>query len=115
MAANKYPGICGCGVRVARGAGSIVRGAHGAWSVKCGRCAVGSAVSGGAGMGAGHAVARSEFAEPGGRSALGAAGRGNPRNLPCPTCGEANRLTPADRARGYQCDACADRLEGCGW
>ena len=36
----------------------------------------------------------------------------NPRNLPCPTCEEPNRLTPADRDRGYQCDSCADRDEG---
>lgn len=54
---------------------------------------------------------RSMFADPYGRSALRAATRDNPRNLPCPTCGEPNRLTPADRARGYQCDACADRAE----
>lgn len=53
-----------------------------------------------------------DFAEPGGRSALRAASRRNPRNLPCPTCGAKNRLTPADRARGYQCNACADRDEG---
>jgi len=51
------------------------------------------------------------FADPGGNSALRAAGPGNPRNLPCPTCGEPDRLTPADRARGYQCDSCADALE----
>ena len=55
------------------------------------------------------------FANPGGKSALRAAGRGNPRNLPCPTCGKANRLTPADKARGYQCDLCADRAEGGGY
>lgn len=54
------------------------------------------------------------FAHPGGNSALRAASRRNPRNLPCPTCGEPNRLTPADRARGYQCDSCADRAER-GW
>ena len=54
------------------------------------------------------------FADPGGRSALRAATRRNPRNLPCPTCHEPNRLTPLDRARGYQCDACADRAEGYG-
>jgi len=54
------------------------------------------------------------FKDPGGRSALRAAGRDNPRNLPCPTCGEPDRLTPADRERGYQCDACADRAE-MGW
>lgn len=58
---------------------------------------------------------RVRFADPGGRSALRAANRSNPRNLPCPTCGEPNRLTPADRARGYQCDGCADRDEGVGY
>lgn len=52
------------------------------------------------------------FANPG--SALRAANKHNPRNLPCPTCGEPDRLTPADKARGYQCDACADRAEGVG-
>jgi hypothetical protein len=57
---------------------------------------------------------RSMFADPGGRSALRRATRGNPRNLPCPTCKAPNRLTPADAARGYQCDACADREEGGG-
>lgn len=52
-----------------------------------------------------------DFAEPGGRSALRAARKGNPRNLPCPTCGAKNVLTPKDRALGYQCNACADRDE----
>lgn len=56
-----------------------------------------------------------DFAEPGGRSALRRAKRGNPRNLPCPTCHMPNRLTPADKARGYQCDKCADRDEGYGF
>jgi hypothetical protein len=51
------------------------------------------------------------FADPGGNSALRAATPTNPRNLPCPSCGRPNRLTPADRARGYQCDACADACE----
>jgi len=51
------------------------------------------------------------FMDPGGRSALRAAGPGNPRNLPCPTCGAPNRLTPADVRLGYQCDRCADRAE----
>jgi hypothetical protein len=55
-----------------------------------------------------------EFADPGGRSALRAASKTNPRNLPCPNCGKPNRLTPADRAQGYQCDECADRDEGWG-
>lgn len=49
------------------------------------------------------------FAGPG--SALRAATRDNPRNLPCPTCGEPDRLTPIDVSRGYQCDSCADRDE----
>lgn len=51
------------------------------------------------------------FAEPGGNSALRAATKDNPRNLPCPNCGTPNVLTPIDRARGYQCDACADGAE----
>lgn len=54
------------------------------------------------------------FQDPGGRSALRAASRSNPRNLPCPTCGAANRLTPKDRRLGYQCNECADRAE-MGW
>jgi hypothetical protein len=54
---------------------------------------------------------RSDFAEPGGRSALRAASKSNPRNLPCPTCKAPNRLTPKDRALGYQCNSCADRDE----
>lgn len=58
---------------------------------------------------------RLEFADPGGTSALRAAGPGNPRNLPCPTCGAPNRLTPKDRALGYQCDSCADRDERGGY
>lgn len=45
-------------------------------------------------------------------SALRCATKKNPRNLPCPTCGEPNRLTPADVAHHYQCDECADRAEG---
>ena len=51
-----------------------------------------------------------DFANPG--SALRASSTTNPRNLPCPTCGEANTLTPADVAKGYQCDTCAARAEG---
>lgn len=45
-------------------------------------------------------------------SALRAARKGNPRNLPCPTCKQPDRLTPRDRELGYQCDDCADRAEG---
>jgi len=51
------------------------------------------------------------FADPGGESALHASSDNNPRNLPCPNCGEPNVLTPADRSSGYQCDACADQAE----
>jgi predicted RNA-binding Zn-ribbon protein involved in translation (DUF1610 family) len=56
-----------------------------------------------------------DFAEPDGRSALRAASRSNPRNLPCPNCGIKNRLTPRDRSLGYQCDTCADRAERGGY
>jgi hypothetical protein len=55
---------------------------------------------------------RSMFADPGGNSALRRATKRNPRNLPCPTCGRENMLTPADRAKGYQCNICADHDEG---
>lgn len=51
------------------------------------------------------------FADPGGNSALRAATKDNPRNLPCPTCGWPNRLTPLDVQRGYQCDSCANAME----
>jgi hypothetical protein len=54
------------------------------------------------------------FADPGGNSALRASSPSNPRNLPCPNCRRPNLLTPADKARGYQCDSCADALEGGG-
>lgn len=57
---------------------------------------------------------QSMFADPGGRSALRAATDDNPRDLPCPSCGEPDRLTPKDVALGYQCDGCADRAEGYG-
>ena len=56
---------------------------------------------------------REMFENPG--SALRRATPRNRRNLPCPTCGEPNRLTPADKARGYQCDDCANRAEGGGY
>ena len=52
-----------------------------------------------------------EFADPGGNSALRASSPTNPRNLPCPSCERANKLTPADVARGYRCDTCADNAE----
>ena len=43
---------------------------------------------------------------------LRAAGKANPRNLPCPTCKRPNQLSPADVTRGYQCDGCAAAEEG---
>jgi hypothetical protein len=49
----------------------------------------------------------SEFADPGGRSAL----RAGKRNKRCPNCKQPNKLTAKDVALGYQCDACADRAE----
>ena len=52
-----------------------------------------------------------DFANPGGRSALRRSSRRNPRSFSCPTCGGRNRLTAKDIALGYQCDACADRVE----
>lgn len=55
------------------------------------------------------------FADPGGNSALRAATKSNPRNRSCPTCGCRNKLTPADVARRYQCDACANRAERGGY
>lgn len=55
---------------------------------------------------------REDFADPGGNSALRRSSRRNPRNLPCPTCGEPDRLTPKDLDLGYQCNDCADRAEG---
>ena len=44
------------------------------------------------------------FEDEGGTSALRRATKNNPRNLPCPTCGQPNRLTPADKRRGYRLD-----------
>jgi hypothetical protein len=51
------------------------------------------------------------FADPGGRSALRAGTPDNPRDRPCPTCGQENVLTRIDVSRGYQCNSCADRAE----
>ncbi len=55
---------------------------------------------------------RSEFQFPGGNSALRKATKSNPRNRPCPTCKEPNKLTAKDVSLHYQCDSCADRDEG---
>ena len=54
------------------------------------------------------------FADEGGRSALRAATKNNPRIYPCPTCGKPDRLTLIDKQHGYQCNSCADRAEGYG-
>ena len=58
---------------------------------------------------------RSQYARPYSNSALRRATKHNPRTYPCPTCKAPNRLTAADVARHYQCDACADRDEGLGF
>lgn len=51
------------------------------------------------------------FADPGGNSALRRETPDNPRDRPCPTCGEENVLTREDERLGYQCDRCADAAE----
>lgn len=56
-----------------------------------------------------------DFAEPGGRSALRRAHKHNPRNLPCPTCGEPNRLTPKEESLGFQCEECAEYVYRAPW
>ncbi len=58
---------------------------------------------------------RSMFENPYGNSALRRSSRNNPRNLPCPTCKQPNRLTRKDKQLGYQCDSCADQAEGGGY
>ena len=51
------------------------------------------------------------FRDPFGKSAL----HPGKRTRPCPTCGEPNRLTAKDVAKGYQCNRCADIAEGGGY
>jgi hypothetical protein len=51
------------------------------------------------------------FADPEGDSCLHPATESNPRNLSCPTCKAPDVLTHADKAKGYQCNECADRAE----
>ena len=58
---------------------------------------------------------RSDFADPGGNSALRAATKNNPRNRSCPNCQRKNMLTPADMALHYVCDRCADQAERGGY
>lgn len=50
------------------------------------------------------------FRDPGGESAL----RKGKLKHECPTCLEPNMLSDADKARGYQCDGCANKQER-GW
>jgi len=57
----------------------------------------------------------SDFADPGGNSALRAATQSNPRVHPCPTCKRPNMLTAKDVQLGYQCDRCADIAERGGY
>jgi hypothetical protein len=52
------------------------------------------------------------FQDPGGNSALRRSSRRNPRNIPCPTCGRKNMLTPRDKRLQYQCDICSNGEEG---
>ncbi len=56
-----------------------------------------------------------DFADPGGRSALRASSRSNPRTYSCPNCKRRNVLTRKDKELGYQCDSCADQLERGGY
>lgn len=55
-----------------------------------------------------HLDPHDRFRDPGGRSAL----HPGKRTEPCPTCGRENSLTKKDAKKGYQCDRCADGLEG---
>lgn len=52
-----------------------------------------------------------QFADPGGRSALRRARRGNPRIYSCPCCKRRRVLTREDHQAGYVCDPCADEAE----
>ena len=47
------------------------------------------------------------FRDPGGTSSL----RAGELKHPCPSCRWPNRLSDADKARGYQCNRCADAQE----
>ena len=49
-----------------------------------------------------------DFRDPGGRSAL----RKGELLFRCPTCRRPNMLTQRDVKLDYQCDLCADALEG---
>ena len=53
----------------------------------------------------------SDFADPGGNSALRAETPDNPRIYPCPDCSEPDRLTLKDVQLGYCCNSCADQKE----
>lgn len=34
------------------------------------------------------------------------------KHFPCPTCGRENALSAQEKAKGYQCNRCADAEEG---
>jgi hypothetical protein len=59
-----------------------------------------------------YLVDRERFQYPGGSSALRRQTKNNPRNLPCPTCKQPNKLTPADVRSGYKCEECTNRDKG---
>lgn len=79
----------------------------------CKECAeaLGTSIFGNEDEGDGLPPGEAPFRDPGGNSAL----RAGVLKHPCPTCGEPECLTDADKRKGYQCDACADRAEGTGW
>lgn len=63
---------------------------------------------------------RSEYADPGGESALYAVTKRNPIAGVCKTCVKRGRAVPSrlsrrDIAKGYQCDICADEDGGGAW
>lgn len=50
-----------------------------------------------------------ELEAEGNRIAREEARRGSKLSLTCPTCKTPDALSPRQAARGYQCNACADR------
>ena len=59
-----------------------------------------------------HLIDGVGFSDPGGKSALRAETKKNPRKYKCPTCEKPNKLTAIDVQKGYQCNSCADIAEG---
>jgi len=56
-----------------------------------------------------------DFADPGGAQCTEGGEQAQPAQSAVSDCGKKNRLTPADRAQGYQCDTCADQAERGGY